>query len=80
MDRTSAKQWLHDISHVGMRMGQSCPSEQRNQGTRRKLFITEPSRVYHLLSDDGFEVSDLHHVNDDCLYVSYNKSKEDTLI
>ena len=21
MDRTSDKQWLHDISHVGMRMG-----------------------------------------------------------
>ena len=29
----------------------------------------------HLLSDDGFEVSDVHHVNDDCLYVSYKKSK-----
>ena len=40
-----------------------------------KEFITEPIRFYHLLSDDGFEVSDVHHVNDDCLYVSYNKSK-----
>ena len=39
-------------------------------------FITEPRRFYHLLSDDGFEVSDVHHVNDDCLYVSYKKSKE----
>ena len=29
-----------------------------------------------MLSDDGFEVSDVHHVNDDCLYVSYKKSKE----
>ena len=28
-----------------------------------------------MLSDDGFEVSDVHHVNDDCLYVSYKKSK-----
>ena len=41
-----------------------------------KEFITEPRRFYHLLSDDGFEVSDVHHVNDDCLYVSYKKSKE----
>ena len=40
-----------------------------------KEFITEPRRFYHLLSDDGFEVSDVHHVNDDCLYVSYKKSK-----
>ena len=32
-----------------------------------KEFITEPGRFYHLLSDDGFEVSDIHHVNDDCL-------------
>ena len=39
-------------------------------------FITEPRSFYHLLSDDGFEVSDVHHVNDDCLYVSYKKSKE----
>ena len=29
-----------------------------------------------MLSDDGFEVSDVHHLNDDCLYVSYKKSKE----
>ena len=41
-----------------------------------KEFITESRRFYHLLSDDGFEVSDVHHVNDDCLYVSYKKSKE----
>ena len=40
-----------------------------------KEVITEPRRFYHLLSDDGFEVSDVHHVNDDCLYVSYKKSK-----
>ena len=30
-----------------------------------KEFITEPRSFYHLLSDDGFEVSDVHHVNDD---------------
>ena len=36
----------------------------------------EPRRFYHLLSDDGFEVSDVHLVNDDCLYVSHKKSKE----
>ena len=41
-----------------------------------KEFITEPRRFYQLLSDDGFEVSDVHHVNDDCLYVSYKKSKD----
>ena len=32
-----------------------------------KEFITEPRRFYHLLSDDGFELSDVHHVNDDCM-------------
>ena len=26
-------------------------------------------KVYHLLSNDGVEVPDVHHVNDDCLYV-----------
>ena len=41
-----------------------------------KEFVIEPRRFYHLLSDDGFEVSDVHHVNDDCLYVSYKKPKE----
>ena len=41
-----------------------------------KEFITEPRRFYHLISGDGFEVSDVHHVNDDCFYVSYKKSKE----
>ena len=41
----------------------------------KKEFITEPRRFYHLLSDDRFEVSDVHHVNDDGLYVSYNNSK-----
>ena len=40
-----------------------------------KEFITEPRRFYHLHSDDGFEVSDVHHVNYDCLYVSYKKLK-----
>ena len=40
-----------------------------------KEFITEPRRFYRLLSDDGFEVSDIYHLNDDCLYVSYKKSK-----
>ena len=49
MDRTSNKQWLHDISHVEMRMGQSCQREQINQGTRRKLlfeFPTDSLRIY----------------------------------
>ena len=27
-----------------------------------KEFITESRRFYHLFSDDGFEVSDVHHV------------------
>ena len=37
----------------------------------RKEFIAEPRRFYHLFFDDGFDVSDVQHVNDDCLYVSY---------
>ena len=43
MDRTSDKQWLHDICHVGMLMGQSCQRIQRNQGTHRKLFSEFPT-------------------------------------
>ena len=38
-------------------------------------FSTEPIRFYNLLSDDGFEMPDVHHVNDDCLYVFYKKSQ-----
>ena len=34
-----------------------------------KEFITEPRRFYHLLSDNGFEVSDVHRVKDNCLCV-----------
>ena len=40
-----------------------------------KEFITEPRRFYHFLSDDGFEVSDVHHENVDYLYAPYKKSK-----
>ena len=36
----------------------------------RKDFITEPRRFYHLFSDDGFDVSDVQHVNEYYLYVS----------
>ena len=41
MDRTSDKQWLHDISHVGMRMGQTCQRERRNQGTE-SYYLSSP--------------------------------------
>ena len=37
--------------------------------------LQSPRRFYNLPSD-GFGVSDVHHVNDDCLYVSYKKSKQ----
>ena len=36
-------------------------------------FIIEPRRFYHLFFDDGVGVSDVQHVNDDCLYMSYTK-------
>ena len=41
-----------------------------------KEFITEPRRFYQLFSDDGFDVTDVQHVNDDCLYMSYKKYKK----
>ena len=57
--RTVAKLCLNNI----------CGKFAQTTDRTRKEFITEPRRFYHLLSDDGFEVSDVHHVNDDCLYV-----------
>ena len=54
-------QWLNFASII---------SEENLPDRNIKEFITEHIKFYHLLSDDGFEVSDVHHVNADCLYVS----------
>ena len=40
-----------------------------------KEFVTEPRKFFELLSDDAYDVSDVHIMND-CLYVMYKKSKE----
>ena len=41
-----------------------------------KAFVTDPRFFYHLLTDDGYSVSEAQPVNDDCLYVSYKKVSE----
>ena len=41
-----------------------------------KEFVTDPKKFFHLLCDDGYEVSDVHPINDDCLYVNYKKTNE----
>ena len=53
-------------------MGEICPNPRYNY----KGVYYRAQKFYHLLSDDGFEVSACHHVNDDCLYVSYKKSNK----
>ena len=41
-----------------------------------KEFVTEPRKLFELISDDTYDVSDVQIINDDCLYVTYKKSKE----
>ena len=62
---------VQSLNFASIISGGNLPKPQ----TPRKEFITEHRRFYHLLSDDGFKVSDVHHANDDCLYVSHKKSK-----
>ena len=39
-------------------------------------FVTEPRKFFELISDYTYDVSDVQIINDDCLYVTYKKSKE----
>ena len=71
MDRTSDKQWLHDISHVGMRMGQSCQREQRNQAARRKLFSEFPLTPREALYGGRCETFSLHASCTDTSVIQY---------
>ena len=48
---------------------------QTPDGTTKE-YITEPRKFFHLMSDDGIQVSDVQPINDDCVYVSYKKAKE----
>ena len=41
-----------------------------------KEFVTEPRKLFELISDDTYDVSDVQIINDDCMYVTYMKSKE----
>ena len=41
-----------------------------------KEFVTEPRKFFQLISDDTYNVSHVHIINDYCLYVTYKKSKE----
>ena len=38
--------------------------------------MTEPRKFFELISDYTYDVSDVQIINDDCLYVTYKKSKE----
>ena len=40
-----------------------------------KEFETEPRKFFELISDDTYDVSDVQIIDDDCLQVTYNKSK-----
>ena len=40
-----------------------------------KECVTEPRKFFELISDDTYDVSDVQIINDDCLYVTYKKSK-----
>ena len=71
MDRTSDKQWLHDISHVGMRMGQSCQREQRNQGTRRSYSMSSPLTPREALYGGRCETFSLHASCTDTSVIKY---------
>ena len=48
----------------------------QNPDRRMKEFVTEPRKLFELISDDTYDVSDVQIINDDCLYVTYKKSKE----
>ena len=41
-----------------------------------KEFVTEPRKYVELIYDDTYNVSDVHIINNDCLYIVYKKSKE----
>ena len=38
--------------------------------------MTEPRKFFQLIYDDKYDVSDVQITNDDCLHVTYKKSKE----
>ena len=71
MDRTSDKQWLHDICHVGMRMGQSCQREQQNQGTVESYYLSSPLTPREALYRGRCEIFSLHASCTDTSVIKY---------
>ena len=67
----SDKQWLHDISHVGMRMGKACQREQRNQGTHRRLFYEFPTDSSRSTIRGSCETFSLHASCTDPFVIKY---------
>ena len=47
----------------------------QNPDRYTKELVTEPGKFFALISDDTYDVSDVQIINDDCLYVTYKKSK-----
>ena len=41
-----------------------------------KEIVTEPRKFFELISDDTYDVSDVQIITNDCLYVTYKKSRE----
>ena len=41
-----------------------------------KEIVTDPRKFFELISDNTYDVSDVQIINDNCLYVTYKKSKE----
>ena len=64
--RTGAKLCLNNISGKFAQHPDRCSKE----------FVTEPRKFFELISDDTYDVSDVQIINDDCVYLTYKKSKE----
>ena len=47
----------------------------QNSDRCTKEFVTDPRKFFELIFDDTYDVSDAQIINDDCLYVTYKKSK-----
>ena len=45
-----------------------------------KEFVTKPRKFFELISDDTYDVYDVHIINDYCMYVTYKKSKSFKLL
>ena len=60
MDHTSDKQWLHDISHVGMRMGNLVKENSEIKGNVECYSLSAPLTPREALYGGRCETFSLH--------------------